>query len=256
VVIYQDNPIYADMTHNDYWNIEAIYRIVEGWQREVFNLVMGEKLKALKLTEWLIIDLIGMSYQFVPNPNGGIDQWSQIKTSRHLISHDHFFDDALDAMRRISTNFDSWKVFDSGVSMMDDDDEDTRELEIVGEDDETVLGEAGQIVSDAYQLFKIFVVPRLARMKDMQALVLIGSTLDGHKATVWYSGQLWHIRKEDEIESSRRLYATMQEVVEVMYEANPTPSSTGWQMRQLTEKGVFDTIHTQEWNKGDADGRE
>jgi len=152
-------------------------------------------------------------------------------------------------MYRMWNNFDAWKVFDSGVSMMDDDD--TRELERVGEDDETV-----EAVSDSHQLFKIFAVPRLARMKDMVALVLIGSITDGYKLVVWYDGRLWHTRRQYLQESGadiKKLYTTMQEVVDAMYEANPTPSATVWQMRQLTQNGVFDTAVTQDWNQHERD---
>ncbi|MDX2078589.1 MAG: hypothetical protein SFZ02_19310 [bacterium] len=125
---------------------------------------------------------------------------------------------------------------------------------IVLKDDETVPGEA--VYAD-YKAFKIFIVPRLARMIDMPALVLVSQMENGLVKVIGLDHKNnWYLKTEhkDGTYGGIDTYFNMTELVNALWNAYPKAK---WQMRQLGPGGGrFNTVYTQDWNKDVNDGRE
>lgn len=202
--------------------------------KTVFDAVMAEKLKGLKSGQCLTHSADGFKWEFIPAEVGGCSEWFTSVDVRYYNNHHHTLPDILDALWAVCKDVDGWVIADGAASIYD---EDTQPIETVHAD---------------YEAFKIFIVPRLARMKDMPALVLIAPTYPPALLVVGIDGDKWYLLGEnpDGSQNSISIWNTMQGVMEKMWEWRAVLSSpVAWQMRQQTMGGRFDTIFTQEWNQ-------
>lgn len=236
------------------WHFPVVERLIEHVMPKAFEKYWREMLKGMGKHEIIARTIHkGIDTHLTINANGGMDSWLVKDSVAYHMGHHHTIDDIVRYMQTVHPKIDGWVKVAKGDIYPSMDDDDTQELEIVGGDDETVPGEVSEVVdTDSLDKFEVFVVPRLSKMKDMVSLVLIGDLGDERELHVWFDGRIWHSRykyQEDEF-SLHLTHDYMVGAVIAMYKA--CPSMDKWKLRQLTMNGLFDTIHTQEWNKTDG----
>ena len=236
------------------WDMRKVQAVIDSGMRGAFDVHWRQMLKGMGKRE--IIALAnhgGVDNHFTLNPNGGMDSWLVKDGYAYHAMYYQTIDDIITGMWAVFPKIDGWVKVAKGDIYPSLDDDDTQELERVGENDETVPGEAVEAVdTNSLDKFEVFAVPRLSKMKDLLSLVLVGDLGDGHELQVWFDGRKWHSRhKYQDNETNLHLtYDYMVGAVIAMYKA--CPSMDKWKMRQLTMNGFFDTIFTQEWNKADG----
>lgn len=239
------------------WLMERVNALIDSRMRGIFDVVMGETLKGL-LSRQIIESPLDeeKSLHLTLSLGGGMDEWWVYANAVLAMGHLHTREDILNRMWAVNPSIEGWTVVSKGdIYPSLDDDEDTQELPaIVLKDDETVPGEA--VYAD-YKAFKIFIVPRLARMIDMPALVLVSQMENGLVKVIGLDHKNnWYLKTEhkDGTYGGIDTYFNMTELVNALWNAYPKAK---WQMRQLGPGGGrFNTVYTQDWNKDVNDGRE
>lgn len=228
------------------WNLPVAQGLIDHVMPKAFDAYWRESLKNMGKHEIMCLVITdSMDIHFTLNPNGGMDEWL-VKSSKD-VSHNTWhltIDDIITRMYDLCPIIDGWMKAAKGDIYPTLDDDDTQELPVVVLDG-----------NDERHQFDVFAVPRLARLRDVPALVLVGKARLGYSLIVGVDGSdKWAMIVEhiDGTVGGMSIFKTMREVIDKMYELRRILVD-GWQMRQETKTGRFDTILTEEWNKGVGD---
>jgi len=221
------------------WDLRKVQGAIDSGMQLAFNAHWRGMLKGLSPREIVASDDAPtyVAFHFVNNPNGGMDEYIVSGNLVMHMSHHLTIDDIIKRMWEVNPKIDGWVKCAKG------------DIYPNLEDDYPFNPDEDEPTDEA---FIEFATPRLAEIKTMQNLVLVGKRAGlNYKMVFRWDGIGWESVCEDVegfIEGSRVVYANEAVVIDMMWECNP--SMTEWRVLQQEKTGRFYTVLTCHWNEG------
>jgi len=219
-IITPESPHYDVMVRNDFWDIGTLHHLITEHQKAVFDVVMKERLTKLAGWDWLVYENKPTKelWEFVPCEDGGFNIWHNDleAETRKFYAHCHTLPEALDMLWVVCHEIDDWRA-EKGAYL---------------EDIEGVVSVIDEQQKQAHEDLKLFLVPRLARIIDMPALVLVGIAHNGLTKIIGWDWDKWYIKTEhkDGTYAGMDEYESMSHVIDAVWKNYP---NIKLEMRQL-----------------------